>query len=132
MKDPKIDVWAETLLDLLKPCQRRESRIQILEEMLARERIERPLVISAGELMAMKFADYGAKTEAKALMVQILVRSITNNHSPEDAAKILFRDHYGYSTGSGWLPDYLDGLPGIKVDMEKCVAIAKGQEIEKT
>ena len=56
-------------------------------------------------------------------MVQVLTRSITNNFSKEDAAKVLFREHR-HGTGSGWLPDYLDGLPGIEVDRETCAAIA--------
>jgi hypothetical protein len=28
-------------------------------------------------------------------------------------------------TGSGWLPDYLDGLPAIKVDLKQAAAIAQ-------
>ena len=55
------------------------------------------------ELMAMRFADYRAKKEVYALMVQIMVRSIANNHSPEMAAALMFRDQHGYGTGSGWL-----------------------------
>ena len=54
----------------------------------------------------------------------MLTWSITNNFSKEDAARILFRDHYGRGTGSGWLPDYLDGLPGITIDKAKCAEIS--------
>ena len=57
-------------------------------------------------------------------MVQVLTRSITNNFSKEDAAKVLFRRQGRDGTGSRWLPDYLDGLPGIEVDRETCAAIA--------
>jgi hypothetical protein len=60
----------------------------------------------------------------KSLIIQVFLRNITNNHSREDAAKILFMGHRN-GTGSGWLPDYLDGLPAIKVDLEKAAAIAQ-------
>jgi hypothetical protein len=46
----------------------------------------------------------------KSLVVQVFTRSITNNHSPKDAAGILFARHrHGY--GSGSLGDYIDDLP---------------------
>jgi hypothetical protein len=40
----------------------------------------------------------------------MFVRDITNNHSAEDAAKILFA-HHCHGHGSGLLRDYLRGLP---------------------
>jgi hypothetical protein len=43
----------------------------------------------------------------KALLVQMFVRSIVNNHSPETAAALLF-GHHQFGTGSGVLQDYLD------------------------
>jgi hypothetical protein len=43
---------------------------------------------------------------------------ITNDHSPEEAAGVLF------APGDGMLPHYLDGLPGIKVNLKRCSAIA--------
>ena len=42
----------------------------------------------------------------KSLLVQVLVRDITSDHSPEDARAILFVQHH-YGTGSGCLRDYL-------------------------
>jgi len=43
----------------------------------------------------------------KSLLVQIFVRNVRNNHSPEDALAILFAEH-PYGTGSRCLEDYLD------------------------
>ena len=57
------------------------------------------------------------------LIIQTLVRSITNSHSSDDAATILFREHQ-LGTGSGWLPDDLNGLPGLDVDLKRCRAIS--------
>jgi hypothetical protein len=48
----------------------------------------------------------------ESLVVQMFVRRIRNNHSPKDAARILFASHR-YGSGSGELRDYLDGLPGL-------------------
>ncbi len=67
-------------------------------------------------------------------MVQSLVRFITNNHAPERAAAILFREHRApgfHGTGSGFLPDYLDGLPGLTVDHGRCIKIAEAEEAGK-
>jgi hypothetical protein len=47
-------------------------------------------------------------------MIQVMTRSITNNISMEDAAKVLLRRQGRGGTGSRWLPDYLDGLPGSR------------------
>jgi hypothetical protein len=63
------------------------------------------------------------------LIIQTLVRSITNSHSSDDAATILFREHR-MGTGSGWLPDYLDGLPGLDVDLKRCRAISDSNALE--
>src|SRR6476620_3255196 len=108
-------VWTEALENVLRVCLPHELRVQMLAALLERDRDRdaKPFrIISVGELMAMKFADYRAKKEAYAVMIQIMTRSITNNHSPETAAALLFRDQHGYCTVSGWLPDYWDGLPG--------------------
>jgi hypothetical protein len=101
---------------------REQVRNALLEN--ERKRKLRPLIMHYTEFVEdADFSNYHAATEAVSLMVQVLTRSITNNFSKEDAAKVLFRDH-SHGTGSGWLPDYLDGLPGIEVDREACAAIA--------
>jgi len=49
----------------------------------------------------------------KSLLIQILVRDITNNHSAKDAAAILFAEH-PFGCGSRRLGDYLSRLPGLE------------------
>jgi hypothetical protein len=123
MTDQAIDIWIEALDDVLW-CIPPEIREQVLVRLLEKERNRKPLeIVRIGELDADEFRNYHAEMEAVSLMVQVLTRSITNNFSKEDAAKVLFREHRR-GTGSGWLPDYLDGLPGIEVDKATCAAIA--------
>jgi hypothetical protein len=55
------------------------------------------------------------------LIIQAPTRSKLTNHSKEDAAKILFRDHHGCGTGPDWLVEY---LRGISVDRARCIAIS--------
>jgi hypothetical protein len=54
----------------------------------------------------------------KSAVIQVFTPDIRNNTSAEDAAGILFQRHANGS-GSGWLPDYLDALPGVRVDFKK-------------
>ena len=67
---------------------------------------------------------HNATMEARSLIVQVLTRIITNNHSDDDAARILFRCHR-HGTGSGRLHEYLDGLPGIKIDRKKAESLSQ-------
>jgi hypothetical protein len=60
----------------------------------------------------------------KSLVLQVFARDIINNHSPENAARILFAEHRN-GHGSGYLPDYLNHLPGIKVDFNKIAAFQR-------
>jgi hypothetical protein len=46
----------------------------------------------------------------KSLVIQVFTRCITNDHSPQDAAKLLFADD-PFGTGSCCLGDYIDDLP---------------------
>jgi hypothetical protein len=47
---------------------------------------------------------------------------INSRNSPEEVAALLFHNN--------WLPHYLKGLPGIKVDLKRCEAIAEqGEEV---
>jgi hypothetical protein len=64
--------------------------------------------------------------EAQSVIVQVLTRAIRNSHSPATAAAILFRQHRT-GAGSRWLPDYLDGLPAIKIDRAKAAQIAMAE-----
>jgi len=46
----------------------------------------------------------------KAAIAYSFIRLICNDHSPEDAARILFGTNHG-GNGSGLLADYIDNLP---------------------
>ena len=120
-----IAIWFDALDDVLF-CVPPAVRLEVLHKLTASEieRREKPLrFISFSELDQVSLENWHAVKEAASLNVQVLVRSITNNHSPDDAAKVLFREHR-MGTGSGWLPDYLDGLPGVAVDLQRCEKIA--------
>jgi hypothetical protein len=121
----------EDLLFLVAPSK----RIEVLEAVANEEAASRKRHASCG-LEVWTIADL-PETQAgpgwrysnsimqfKSLIIQVFLSNITNNHSREDAAKILLMGHRN-GTGSGWLPDYLDGLPAIKVDLEKAAAIAQ-------
>jgi hypothetical protein len=118
----QVQIWVKAFDNVLLaiPIQ---FRIRVLEAVLQQQRKElgEPLIQRASEIDVRYY--YETK-EAISLLIQILVRSISNNASKEDAAKILYRDHHGRGTGSGWLPDYLQGLPGLKIDRERCVEIS--------
>jgi hypothetical protein len=60
----------------------------------------------------------------ESLIVQVLTRGIRNNHSADNAAKILFADRPN-GTGSGWIAEYLDGMPGIRVDKQTLISLTE-------
>jgi hypothetical protein len=112
---------------------RTELRDEVLRRLVAKRAAgakgPRFKVMCFSELMQPTDSDglWNPIARATSVMVQTLVRFITNNHSPERAAAIMFREHHGASfrgTGSGFLPDYLDGLPGLTVDRDECIKIA--------
>jgi hypothetical protein len=124
-----IAVWFKAMENVLF-CLPPAVRLEVLHRLTASE-IERIQcrkneiiqLISLADFDLATFENWRAVKEAASLIIQVLVRSITNNHSPNDAAKVLFREHRR-GTGSGWLPDYLDGLPGITVDLKRCHTIS--------
>jgi hypothetical protein len=127
----KLIVWREAIQRALY-CVPFEDRAEVLRQLteahvadLAGPRFK---ITSFQELTAPRETDglWNPIIRASSLIVQVLVRSITNNHSPERASAILFREHRD-GTGSGWLPDYLDGLPGITVDRDRCIKIAEAE-----
>jgi hypothetical protein len=74
-----------------------------------------------GEFRMMSFAEIGFDTspglrywneimQFKARAICTFVRDITNNHSAEDASRLLFRRQPDVS-GSGYLEEYIDDLP---------------------
>jgi hypothetical protein len=113
------------------------------EDAEARERKE-----NAGRLRFMKFDEINSDAPChrywnrimrlKAAVVYTFTRDITNDHSAQDAALILFKQQREVDAsgvvihptvpGSGYILEYLDGLPGIKVDykaLEKAERAAK-------
>lgn len=118
-------IWTR-VLEYVMFCVPNDVRAEVLRR-LSEVKPEAPLKVTRlSEAEAnenLKF--HHAQQEAASLLVQVLARSITNSNSPEGASKILFREHRS-GTGSGWLPDYLDSLPGISVDLNHCRKIAAG------
>jgi len=128
-----IAVWFKAMENVLF-CLPPAVRLEVLHRLTASE-IERCendhiRLISLADFDLATLQNWHAVKEAASLIVQVLVRSITNNHSPNDAAKVLFREHRR-GTGSGWLPDYLDGLPGITVDLKRCETISASNGASK-
>lgn len=122
----------EDLLFLVAPSK----RIEVLKRAVANEEAASCKRYESGGLEVWTIADlpetracpgwryWNSIMRFKSLVIQVFLRNITNNNSREDAAKILFMGHRN-GTGSGWLPDYLDGLPAIEVDLDKAAAIAQ-------
>ena len=94
-----------------------EHRLAVLALATANEEAERKKHQASGGLMT--WADlmqkspsarhHNASVRLKSLLVQIFARDITNDHSPQDAARFLFAPHR-YGTGSGELWDYIADL----------------------
>ena len=131
----KVIVWREAIQKALH-CVPYELRDKVLKQLVDKRTAEargpRFKVMSFSELMAPTDSDglWNPIARATSVIVQVIVRSITNNHSPERAAAILFREHREpdwRGNGSGWLPDYLDGLPGLMVDRDRCIKIAEAE-----
>jgi hypothetical protein len=141
----EIDGWRKALALALN-CIPATLRADVLAQLLAEQ--EAPAeewdasdLIAGGEIRPFKTFDAsswegvplppprGPQMAAASAMAQVLVRSITNTHSKQAAAAILFRQHR-CGAGSGWLPDYLDGLPGITVDRAKAAEFADDEALK--
>jgi hypothetical protein len=134
-----VIIWREAMQKALH-CVPFELRDEVLRQLAAKRAAEagapRFKAVSVSELMQPTDSDglWNPIARAASVMVQTLVRFITNNHSPERGAAILFREHRGTTfrgTGSGFLPDYLDGLPGLTVDRDECIKIAVAEAAGK-
>ena len=112
MTDRAIEIWTEALGGVIAFCIPSEIREQVLSALLEEQK-ERGTTAKPFKLGKLDPEKYHAKKEALSLMIQVMTRSITNNISKEDAAKVLFRRQGRDGTGSRWLPDYLDGLPAL-------------------
>jgi hypothetical protein len=118
-KDTKnISAWAEIIIDMLwlVPRNLHEDVLKLAIERTAdQKRADETGHISWAPadtknwMQSPGMKSYGAIMRLKALLIQVFVRNITNNHSAEDAAKLLFaRQRFG--TGNGELRDYIGDL----------------------
>src|SRR5262249_18161540 len=115
-----VEAWAEVIADLLRlvPIDQRSTVLALATKNEEAECKPRAATgglrcFSYAELVALKDSPgrrhWNAIMRLKSLVVQVFVRSVTNNHSPKDAAHILFATH-AYGRGSGLLQDYLSNL----------------------
>jgi hypothetical protein len=102
-EDAEVEVAAKVISDLLNLIPR-EKRTEALSKALEKEAQETPQWINAADIKPPRH--WHASMRLKARVVCMFVRSIKNNHSPEDAAEILFR-HQPNVPGSGYLADYM-------------------------
>jgi hypothetical protein len=107
-------IWFGALKRVLF-CVPTSVRLEVLRKLTDSE-IERQkeppvTVINASEFVYPREFEYRRPQHEAVSLIIMLVRSITSSHSPDEAAKVLFREHRR-GTGSGWLPDYLDRLTG--------------------
>ena len=119
-EDPGIAVAAaviEDLLHLMPP----DTRAAVLAKAAAKEDAERQEREKHGGWQFYSPQTLQAEYEAsgrhwnkimrlKALVAYAFIRTIVNNHSPEDAGRLLFGRHHN-GPGSGCLLDYLGKLP---------------------
>jgi hypothetical protein len=137
-EDRDVLIAAEVIEDLLCLVPP-EKRLEVIKQVAAKEELAAKKREERGDRLELMFFDEASmeRWEAspanrywnhimrfKSLVIQIFTRDITNDHSKEKAAQILFMEHKN-GHGSGWLPDYLDGLPALKVDLKKAAALAQ-------
>jgi hypothetical protein len=115
-----VEAWAEVVEDMLALIPP-DNRIEALRIAVEKEGAARKERAETGGLCFVRFDNdeawrnsagmrhWHAIMRLKSLVVQVFVRDITNDHSPEDAAKILLA-HHRYGHGSGRLGDYLDNV----------------------
>lgn len=118
-----VSAWAEIIGDVLchVPDDLRENVLNLAvtrqQELKKREEENGGILLyTAAEFLkdgwmnAPGIRSWHTIMRLKALLIQVFVRNITNNHSPDDAAELLFsRQRFG--TGSGVLLDYIGDLP---------------------
>jgi hypothetical protein len=109
-----VEAWAyviERLLDLI-PVERRTEVLTLTTKNHEAERKERAAngsfykVADIDWMASSSIRHWHTIARLKSLVVQVLTRDIKTNHSPEDAAKILFAPH-PFGHGSRRLRDYL-------------------------
>ena len=118
-EDADITIAAAVIEDLLHmlPGEKRAAVLAKAADVEETQRKEREkhggwLLMSAAELQADKNSQryWNKIMKLKALVAYSFVRTITNSHSAEDAARLLFGRHHG-APGSGCLLEYMRRLP---------------------
>jgi hypothetical protein len=127
--DLEIAAWTTVIEDLLSLIDM-DKRSAVLAAAVRQEaeehqkRVENGSFLRADLLELNKmFSKAAARHSRKVMRLRSLVafvRTIINSHSSEQAARILFADPYARrGCTAGGLADYLDGLPGITVDIQR-------------
>ena len=101
-----VEAWADVFRNLLHliPLDRRAEVLALVTKNDEAERAQRFRFVDLAKLKPLR--NFNATMRLRSLVIQVLVRCVTNNHSKEDAAALLFVEHrYGY--GSRRLGDYL-------------------------
>jgi hypothetical protein len=114
-----VEAWAEIIEDMLH-LMPAENRIKVLRLALQKEEAEvkdreknglyRVVAFDEISMNSPGLMHWNAIMRLKSLIVQIFVRNITNDHSREEAGRILFTNHR-YGHGSRSLSEYIDDLP---------------------
>jgi hypothetical protein len=125
-----VEAWAEIIADVLWHVPQ-DKRLTVLALATKNEEAEAQERKAAGNRLVLiePFNDetwmnepgqrhWNTIMRLKSLLIQVFVRNITNNHSPQDAARLLFAEHR-YGHGSGLLEDYLERLTA-KVAVRFC------------
>jgi hypothetical protein len=123
------EAWAEVILAVMFPIPM-DMRLAILA-IVQRELEEKVAELGANGGLVLRtivpgeyeksrcFRHHGAIKRLISLVIQVLVRRITNNNSPQDAAKLLFAYHR-HGHGSGQLLDYLERPQSIAKTAHIC------------
>lgn len=111
-----VQAWAELLEDAMHVVPE-EIRAEVLKRTLAmwEKRVAKyaengPWMTATQLLEDVDTTHFQTSVRLKGLVIQVLVRDVTIDHSPQDAAKILFSEH-PCGRGSRLLGDYIDDLP---------------------
>jgi hypothetical protein len=113
-----VEAWAEIIEDMLARAPA-DERMKILHLAVQKEQAAIKDRERNGGLRAIDMSKWDpasiprrqdAISRLKSLVVQVFARDITSDHSPSDAAGILFSYHIA-GLGSRYLSDYIDDLP---------------------
>jgi hypothetical protein len=115
-----VEAWAAIIEDMLflMPDDRRMQVLQLAlqkEAAAVKEREQhglrfRPHAFNDDWKKSPGIKHWHTIMRLKSLIIQVFARNITNEHSREEAARILFATH-PHGDGSGALGDYIDKLP---------------------